>query len=814
MNIFLQTLFGLDRSPGMASDGDARLELAGLPEGGGAAAFLLAAVAALALLWWLDRRERRALSPWRRGALLALRCLVLLAGSAMLVEPVLVTSHRETLRSRLLLVVDDSESMGFSDPYTDDSRASALAASLELRSKDGRSPSERLRETPRLELVKGALTPHLEALGRGRDVFVDQLATAIEARPGSADQSRSLDDIESGRPVSPLGDAIRGVLAAHRGQPIAGVVLASDGRSNTGEDPIRVAEGAARQGVPIFAVAAGADEGPRNIRVADIEGGPVVFVRDPMTLNVVVEARGLLDAEATLALEQRVNGAAWEPVAARPIILGEDGLLTRSSFQISPKVVGQYEFRASVEDAGPELSKDDNVAEIPVRVVRQQIRVLMIAGAPSPEVQFLRNALQRDQQVEFSAWYQNADPGFRQPGDRPIPRPPNDPEELRQYDALLLVDPDIRALGVRWPEMLNEFVGVDGGGLIFVAGELHSPQLFDESSPNAPGGDWTKILPVVRESGLYRSEAQIRLSSRNTYTLELTPEGRLDPIFAFHPDPIRNRAILGSLPGMYWSFPVTRGRPGATVLARHGDPRMQNQYGRNVLLATQLYGPGRTAFLAFDSTYRWRYLSEDNFDGFWARLIDRVGRNKALGGVFPFRVNLAKGTYAVGEAVELEVRYTDPSVAADPAGLAAELEVAGSPPEPIAFEKSSSEPGLLTARFPAEKAGAYTLRIVPSTVGQGERTRASVTNFRVEPPRREVDEPSLNRPMLAELARLTGGGVLELDELDRLDPMIPMREVSRTLETRDDLWDAPLLYATIVLGLTAEWVLRKASRLI
>ena len=45
----------------------------------------------------------------------------------------------------------------------------------------------------------------------------------------------------------------------------------------------------------------------------------------------------------------------------------------------------------------------------------------------------------------------------------------------------------------------------------------------------APGGDWTRILPVVRDAGLYRSEAEVRLSSQNTYTLELTPEGRGDP---------------------------------------------------------------------------------------------------------------------------------------------------------------------------------------------------------------------------------------------------------------------------------------------
>ena len=138
---------------------------------------------------------------------------------------------------------------------------------------------------------------------------------------------------------------------------------------------------------------------------------------------------------------------------------------------------------------------------------------------------------------------------------------------------------------------------------------------------------------------------------------------------------------------MYWSFPVTRARPGATVLARHGDPRMQNQYGRHVLLASQLYGPGRTVFIGFDSTYRWRYLSEDYFDGFWARLIDRVGRNKALGGRFPFQVHLGKSVYRVGDQVSVDVRYTDPAALAEATELTAELEVAGQPPEPLRFEK-------------------------------------------------------------------------------------------------------------------------------
>jgi hypothetical protein len=815
MGSLWQSLLGINRLPGTTVEGQARLEFAALPRGATGAALVVLAISLVALFWWLYKREGRGLSVPKRVGMVSLRTLTILALGVMLLEPVLIFSRRETLRSHLLIVVDDSESMKFSDPYTDNSRAAELAARLKVRSQGGRSPIDQLRETPRLDLVKSVLQPSLEALARGREVYIYDLGSASRLSAEGTARARKLDNIRPTRPMSPLGDALQGVLAAHRGRPVAGVILATDGRSNTGEDPLRAAEGAIRQSVPVFPIAAGADERPRNVRLAEVEASPVVFASDPMTIAVVVESRGLRDAEATIVLEQRINEGGWESVANQRVVLGEDGILKRTPFRITPKVVGQYEYRARVEDAGPELTLEDNTATAVVRVVRQQIRLLVIAGEPSPEFQFLRNALLRDQHVEFAAWLQHSDPGYRQAGDRPIARLPKDQDELSHYDALLLIDPDMRALAPQWPEMITTFVSQQAGGLIFVAGELHSQQLFENAGGASAGGDWTRLLPVVREPGLFRTEAEVRLSTQTTYSLDLTPEGRADPIFEFHPDPVRNRTILNSLPGMYWNFPVTRARPGATVLARHGDPRMQNQYGRQVLLASQLYGPGRTVFLGFDSTYRWRYQSEDYFDGFWARLVDRVGRNKALGGRFPFQVHLGKSVYRVGETISIGVRYTDSAAVLEAAELAAELEIAGQPPEPIRFELVRDDPGLLTASVPAQVAGAYTLRIVPATAG--DRTagvRPSVTTFRVEPPRREVDEPALNRPLLADLARLTGGKVFELPEVGRLDAAIPMREVTRTMENRDELWDAPLLFATIVLGLTVEWVLRKVLRMV
>jgi hypothetical protein len=191
-----------------------------------------------------------------------------------------------------------------------------------------------------------------------------------------------------------------------------------------------------------------------------------------------------------------------------------------------------------------------------------------------------------------------------------------------------------------------------------------------------------------------------------------------------------------------------------------------------------------------------------------------VGRSKALGGRFPFQVHLGKSLYRVGERVSIGVRYSDPTALAEAAELTAELEVAGQPPEPLRFEKSPDDPAVLTATFPAQQAGAYSLRIVPAASSDLGDVKVSTTTFRVEPPRREIDEPALNRTLLADLARLTGGKVFELSDVGQLDDAIPMREVTRTLETRDELWDAPLLYATIIASLTVEWVLRKLFRMV
>ncbi|MEX0585222.1 MAG: hypothetical protein WD176_01170, partial [Pirellulales bacterium] len=440
-----------------------------------------------------------------------------------------------------------------------------------------------------------------------------------------------------------IGDAIQQAIIAHSGQPVAGILVLTDGQLTSGQPLTEAAELAANEGIPVSAVAVGTSDGPRNAEIVEVEASPVAFFGDPKRLTVQIQSRGMQDVSATLVIEQRRNGGEWSEFTREPVVLGLDGALQTVAHQFNEPRPVKLEFRVSLEDTGGELSDDDNTGRTEVRLIRQRLHVLMIAGSTFPEVQFLRSSFYRDRGIELSSWLMSADEDYDQPGDSPIQRLPVTQAELNEYDCVVLYDPD----PARWPanfsELLTNFVSKAGGGLVYIAGEFQTAASFERQGD--PVLDWLNLLPVVREPGLFRSEVQMRLSARSPWRLEVSDLGLSDPILTFSPDTEANRRIVENLPGMYWHFPVTRAKPGATVLAVHGDPRMRNEYGPEVLLATQLVGPGRVIFIGFDSTYRWRFLDDQYFDGFWARVADRAGRNKQLGGEYPFRVTTPQANY-------------------------------------------------------------------------------------------------------------------------------------------------------------------------
>src|SRR5262249_1335864 len=159
-----------------------------------------------------------------------------------------------------------------------------------------------------------------------------------------------------------------------------------DGQSNSGEAPGKAAEYAAAEGVPIISLAMGTADGPRNAKINKIDVSPVVFVRDPSPLRVLVESRGMTGQNATVVVERSRDGGGWEELGRQTIAMEESGRVVVVPFEFKEEAPARLQMRARLEDVGPQLTTDDDTALADVRVIRQKLRVLFIAGETFPEV--------------------------------------------------------------------------------------------------------------------------------------------------------------------------------------------------------------------------------------------------------------------------------------------------------------------------------------------------------------------------------------------------------------------------------------------
>src|SRR5687767_4197094 len=251
MRWFLEHLLGVDPAT-WAEGGRWRVELLALPRQD--RALLAAALVMLGAwgVWYLYRREGRTIGLVTRWFLASLRLVVLAAVLVMLLEPVLVFTRQEWVPSNLLVLRDASESMDVRDAYPDAALAERVAAALALPGKAGD-----LRKLTRSELARrvmdAGLADHLGA-GGDRNVklhdFTAQLLPASTSTTTTPSTQPSVD-----RSATAIGAAIRQAISAHQGQPVAGILLLSDGQSNTGEPPAKAAEFAAAEGVPVVSVA-------------------------------------------------------------------------------------------------------------------------------------------------------------------------------------------------------------------------------------------------------------------------------------------------------------------------------------------------------------------------------------------------------------------------------------------------------------------------------------------------------------------------------------------------------------------------------
>jgi hypothetical protein len=773
---------------------------------------------AMYLMYW---KTPVPMSARRKYTLAALRILFVALILVLLLRPVLALTVEGSIRRLLVVAVDTSASMQIRDPrfhVTEQKRAAIARGSLDpkkgLSEQLDRNLARELEQLPRVDVVKGALKNErlnlLPRLDRDFDLAAftfGQNLLEISARRQQATTNASekekkvsvhdftwVNQLQAESPATAVGDALREIVNRKRGQPLAGVLLITDGANNRGAQPLESAAALRQEGVPVYVYGVGITS-PRDIIVANIFAPDVTFVKDEVAVTVRVRSQGLKNETADVVLK-----LGSQTVATKTVTFAGDGEQV-VPLKFTPQAQGDFELEASIQPRNDEAVKDNNARAQRLRVIDAKIKVLMVEQSPRWEFRYLQAMLMRDRRVELECFLIEGDPGITRGEDSPyIPQFPARKEELFKYDLVIFGDIDPRHLSATHLENLNELVSRFGGALVVVAGKRFTPNAWRRTVLE-------NLLPV--EFDAPSLETSIDPPADKPIRLELTSAGRASPMLRLSDSEEENAAMWKQLPPVYWVARVSRPKPAAEVLLVDPDPARESRFGKMPVMAAQQYGLGQVMYVGTDNTWRWRKNVGDlYYTTIWGQIAQRVSLQRLLGASKRTQLTTDRQNYMTGDRVSVYARLY--SAGFEPIQESAVKGVYRLKTEPasrneVTLRAIPEQPGLYRGEFVAAAPGAYQFFV--------EQDLDTSLEFSVAEPRFEFGDTAMNELLLREIAATTGGTFFREEDLYKLADTIRLKteRVQSPLEV--ELWSSPLYFLLLLSVVTVEWVLRKLSYL-
>ena len=707
-------------------------------------------VAAIGIGTFLLRRRKGA-QAWQLVAIGALQIAMVGVVVWMLLQPTLATDRLRDGENTIALVLDSSGSMAYGAPSNRfDTAQQALSSALAADD----APDLAVRHY------------ELGASARAVDNFV-------ASAPGAA--------------ATALGNSLKDILEEARYNPLAAVVLSSDGADTSGGLTADELAELAAYGVPIHTIGVGESAMPDDIELAD------VTVPDKALPGSTVSARVTILHDAPGTANVKVYDGD-ELLQLVPVELRPGAGTTTAWVEVELIEAGPHELRFSVEQADADIAETElrnNRRATLVNVANQEYRVLYFEGEPRWEYKFMRRAVTGDEDLRIATLLRvSPNKFYRQGIDSPEQLSdgfPTTRDELFGYDALIIGSVEAASLSEEQQAVIRDFVSERGGSLMMLAG------------PGGLGnGGWGQsgladVLP-----------AQLPPSSVDTFhrkkaPVSLTPQGQGSLMLRFDADADANLAAWQELPEIADYQVIGDLKPAAVTLIN-----ADTELGAIPLLVTQPYGRGHAYILASGGTWRWQMslpLEDQKHETFWRQLL------RALVASAPEAISLRAMATGEGDDISLRAEFRDDAFRpVDDVGV-------------VAVASHESGETLTIGLVPGEEPGVFTGRLAPPQPGtwyfeavaerDGEPVAVGRVSLLHEAAQSEVFGIRMNAGLLQRLSTATGGRYFEAGNLDGLSDLLRYSSSGITETEYRAIWDAPIIFLLLLALKGGEWLLRR-----
>jgi len=559
------------------------------------------------------------------------------------------------------------------------------------------------------------------------------------------------------------------------------VILVSDGEFNSGENPLYEAEGF---GLPIFTVGIGDSLDQRDVAIQKLATNSVAYMQSSVPVDATVKISGYENRKipVTLSEEGRVIGR--QEITVPPSAKGRTGEYA-VHFSFVPTTAGVKKYSVSIPTQGGEVTGKNNTRSAIIKILKNKMQVFVVAGAPSPDVAAVMQALHADPNIQATLAVQRPDGLFAQ-------------KQLSNFEALSSAD-CIVLVGFPTETSTESSVGSiiqplrsKGIPLLFVMSRtlsLSKLRRLDSFLPFNVTGD------VIDEQTVFPNIAPLE---QNNVLVQAGENVLFD---------------WSKLPPVYSSLGVFAAKPEAITLAT---TKIQGVAINNPLLVARNILHSKTFAILGYGVWRWKLLAgaspeTENFFDPWMSNVVRwlVTRDDDQ----HVRINTSKEVFSQGEPIDfLGQVYDDDYRPVDNAEVRVDI-VSLSTKQHFEIILHLLDNGRYEGQAETLPEGEYAFHASAKT--GGIELGKTEGRFSVGEESIEFFDTKMNKPLLQQIASVSGGKYADGDQFPALVhdiEKLPLMKPERQLATNEfELWNLPLLLSVIVALFGVEWFVRKRS---
>ncbi len=737
----------------------------------------LAVLAIVGLAW----RASRNAPAWRRALMIGLRAGAAVVALVVFLEPAVELRQVAREPNRIAVLIDDSASMALAE--------------------DSAGPT-------RIDRARRLIAASHSTLAAWETEHKIDYYTFSETIVATSPQALASDSAQGKSTL--IRKALESVRARYEGHDLAGIVLISDG-SATGSFDEDSGDGAVRDflkslDTKVHTVWAARD-GLRDVAVAKVMADEFAFVRTVVRIEAVIRTTGMPARQVPVTLS--TDG---QPLRQKLVELPAGAHDVAVTFEVTPPRVGRYVYEISVPVAPGEAVTTNNTRSFVIRVIRDKIRVLQVAGSPSWDVRALRQMLKSNPNVDLISFFilRTQDDVSLVPNDEMslIPFPTHElfEQQLPSFDLIILQDFEYLPYGIGdYLENIRSYVE-GGGGLAMLGG----------TTSFTSGGYYRTPVAAALPVELYSQLDSSPVIDTQKFSPQLTDAGQVHPVTALRYAPDDNVAAWRALPPLEGANLVAGAKPDATVLAVH--PRLRTKNGKPMpVITVGEYGKGRSLAITTDTLWRYGFVaaSRPGDDGraytkFWENAMRWLIQDPDLRNL---HVDSDAVEYVPGAPVRVAVRLLGRDYQPLAGGVVSLIVKRGADParaeQVQAGKVTVGDDGTSVYELGGLQPGVY--RVEGHAQIAGRQVDASDI-FLVRDGGTELDRPVGDPATLEAIAKATGGTALgAIDELPSDLAFDPPRIVRVDRRTDVELWSRPGLLVLVIGLLGLEWLLRQRS---